>query len=277
MIVEDDPLLVEIYQKKLTDEGFELKIASDGKSAIETATSFQPSVMLLDIVLPDMDGFEILEAFSKDPNIQNIPIYVFSNLSSREDMDRATALGAKGFITKSNFTPTQLVNELKKILVAQGSPVPDAKPITAEAPATQLGREMTSMQPKNPNGSKVLIIEDEDVFIEMFSAKLAEDGFEVVAAKNGRWGLAEAEKGEFGCILLDMMMPAMNGFEAIQELRANDKTKSTPVIILSNSAMDSEVKKAMDLGANDYYIKTQITPGEVSAEVQRLISEAKKA
>ncbi len=67
------------------------------------------------------------------------------------------------------------------------------------------------------------------------------------------------------------MMPAMNGYEAIKELRENEATKNTPVIILSNSAMDSEVKKALDLGANAYYVKTQITPGEVVEKVKELI------
>ncbi|MFA6572024.1 MAG: response regulator [Bacteroidota bacterium] len=102
---------------------------------------------------------------------------------------------------------------------------------------------------------------DEDVFIEIFGDKLRQEGFDVVAAKNGAWGVKEALKGEFACILLDMMMPAMNGHEVIKELRADEKTKNTPVIILSNSALDSEVKQAIELGANEYYIKTQVTPG----------------
>jgi len=108
----------------------------------------------------------------------------------------------------------------------------------------------------------------------MFGAKLKQEGFDVVAAKNGRWGLKEAEKGGFSCILLDMMMPAMNGFEAIQELRANENTKNTPIIILSNSALDSEVKKAMELGANAYHIKTQVTPGEVAEEVKEFVKRS---
>jgi len=95
----------------------------------------------------------------------------------------------------------------------------------------------------------------------MFGDKLKQEGFEVVAAKNGRWGLKEAEAGGFSCILLDMMMPAMNGYEAIQELRSNENTKNIPIIILSNSALDSEVKKALELGADAYHIKTQVTPG----------------
>jgi CheY-like chemotaxis protein len=262
-IVEDDPMLIEIYEKKLTDAGFEVKVQASGKAVKDEMLAWKPDLVLLDVVLPDMDGFEILEVVKKEPDIKNIPIYVFSNLSAKEDIDRATGLGAAGFITKSSFTPSQLAEEIKKIMghpPAQSPPIPSPG-ISEAAPENQ----------KESNGHKILIVEDEDVFIQMFGDKLKQEGFEVVAAKNGRWGLKEAEKGGFSCILLDMMMPAMNGYEAIQELRGNENTKNIPIIILSNSALDSEVQKALDLGANAYHVKTQVTPGEVAEEVKELI------
>lgn len=269
MIVEDDPMLVEIYEKKLKDSGFEVKVVTTGTAAKDEIIAYQPELILLDIVLPDMDGFEILEAVKKEPEIKNIPIYIFSNLSAKEDIERAISLGAAGFLTKSSFTPSQLVEEVKKIL-NHPQPVLPAQPAPDQNDKAASGDNVSQ---KESNGHKVLIIEDEDIFIEIFGDKLKQEGFEVVAAKNGRWGLKEAEKGGFNCILLDMMMPAMNGYEAIQELRASENTKNTPIIILSNSALDSEVQKALDLGANAYHIKTQVTPGEVAEEVKELIKK----
>ncbi len=267
LIVEDDPMLVEIYDKKLSEAGFDARIVTTGAMALEESLAFGPEVILLDVVLPDMDGFEILEAMRKEEKLKNTPIYIFSNLSSKEDIEKATSLGATGFLTKSSFTPSQLSEQIKKILGKnpEKAPVPAAvEPAAAET------------EKKSPNGHRVLIIEDEDIFIDMFGDKLKQEGFEVVAAKNGAWGIKEAEKGSFSCILLDMMMPAMNGFEAIKELRANENTKKTPVIILSNSAMDAEVKQAIDLGADAYHVKTQVTPGEVADEVKELIARNKE-
>jgi CheY-like chemotaxis protein len=265
MIVEDDPMLVEIYEKKLTESGFETRIVSNGSAVKDEALAWQPDLILLDVVLPDMDGFEILEAVKKEESIKNIPVYVFSNLSAKEDIERATALGAAGFLTKSSYTPSQLANELRRVTGKM-----ETEPAGKISEDTALNI-VAPVESKDSTGHKILIIEDEDVFIEMFGDKLKQEGFEVVAAKNGKWGIKEAEKGGFSCILLDMMMPTMNGFEAIQELRSRDITKNIPIIILSNSALDSEVKKAMDLGADKYHIKTQITPGEVVEEVKELI------
>ncbi len=264
IIVEDDPMLGEIYQKKFSDAGFEVRLVTSGKAVQEETTQYQPDVILLDIVLPDMDGYEILENLAKDEATKNIPVYVFSNLSAKEDIERATKLGAKEFLTKSSFTPTQLVDEIKKLMGGQVSePENNGMQIVAN---NSNGNSQISNK-KELNGKKILIIEDEDVFIQMFGDKLTQEGFEVVSAKNGKWGIKEAEEGGFACVLLDMMMPAMNGYEAIKELRANENTKSTPVIILSNSALDSEVQKAMDLGASAYYVKTQVTPGEVVEKI----------
>jgi len=265
MIVEDDPMLIEIYEKKLQDAGFEVKIVTAGATAKDEIKNWKPELVLLDVVLPDMDGFEILEAVKRERDIKNVLIYVFSNLSSKEDMDRAKSLGAAGFLTKSSFTPSQLAEEVKKILGYETIQSPQSS-VSASSP------EAVPEAKKESNGHRVLIIEDEDIFIQMFGDKLKQEGFEVVPAKNGRWGLKEAEKGGFSCILLDMMMPAMNGYEAIQELRVNVNTKNIPIIILSNSALDSEVKKAMELGADAYHIKTQVTPGEVAEEVKELIA-----
>lgn len=260
-------MLGEIYEKKFSEAGFGVKLVTSGKAVQGETESFQPELVLLDIVLPDMDGYEILEKLARSDATRNIPIYIFSNLSAKDDIDRALSLGAKGFMTKSRFTPTQLIDEVKKILggqTAQSEPAEENTPLAGKA-------EKEIPNRKYPNGHKVLIIEDEDIFIEMFGDALKQDGFEVVSAKNGKWGLKEAEEGGFACILIDMMMPAMNGFEAIKNLRANDKTKDTPIIILSNSALDSEVKQALELGASEYYVKTQITPVEVAEKVKELV------
>lgn len=268
MIVEDDPMLIEIYEKKMKDTGFDVNIVSNGTMVKDEMMAWKPDVVILDMVLPDMDGFEILEAIKKEPEIKGIPVYVFSNLSAKEDIDRATSLGAAGFMTKSSFTPTQLAEEVKK-MVSQKELSPKAPALPDISAAQAMPAEKQKI-----NGKKVLIIEDEDIFIEMFGDRLKSEGFEVVAAKNGKWGLKEAEQGGFDCILMDMMMPAMNGFEAIQELRNNENTKNIPIIILSNSALDSEVKKALDLGASAHHIKTQITPGEVAEEVKELVKKS---
>jgi DNA-binding response OmpR family regulator len=116
LIVEDDQLLLEIYQKKFKDDGFEVEVADNGVDAIKKIQKFVPDITLLDLVMPEEDGFGVLEKIKKLPEGKDTNIIVFSNLSQDEDKERAKALGAAGFITKADFTPQEVVDRVRDIL-----------------------------------------------------------------------------------------------------------------------------------------------------------------
>ena len=106
LIVEDDPMLSEIYQKKFSQEGnFEVLTAISGSEAEKKIRREKPDLVLLDLVLPEKDGFEILKDLREDSSLDDIKIVIFSNLSQEEEQQKAKTLGANGFIAKSDFTP----------------------------------------------------------------------------------------------------------------------------------------------------------------------------
>ena len=118
---------------------------------------------------------------------------------------------------------------------------------------------------------KILIIEDEKIFIEMFGDRLKVAGFEVSSAENGAWGLKEALKGDFDIFIIDMMMPAMTGEEVIAELKLNDKTKNIPIIVLSASVDEEAQRRVEKMGVHSFFLKTRITPGDLAKKALDLI------
>ncbi|MDD3607249.1 MAG: response regulator [Candidatus Moranbacteria bacterium] len=115
LIVEDDPMLVEIYQKKFSqDNSFEVLISSSGLDAERKILNEKPDFVLLDLVLPERDGFEILEKIRKEKDLDKTKIIIFSNLSQPEERNRAEELGADGFIVKSENTPQQIIDKVKE-------------------------------------------------------------------------------------------------------------------------------------------------------------------
>ncbi len=116
LIVEDDPMLVEIYSKKFTSEGFDTDTACSGAEAEEKVKDESFDLVLLDLVLPEADGFEVLKKIKEDPAINSLKVVVFSNLSQEEDKERASVLGADGFLTKSDYTPGEIVEHIKGLL-----------------------------------------------------------------------------------------------------------------------------------------------------------------
>ncbi|MBA4319019.1 MAG: hypothetical protein C0412_11530 [Flavobacterium sp.] len=118
---------------------------------------------------------------------------------------------------------------------------------------------------------KILLIEDEEIFIEMFGEKLKQEGFEVTVARNGAWGVKETTLENFDLFILDMVMPAMSGEEMINKIKLEDKTKNIPIIALSNSVDSETQKRVEDLGVQAFFVKTHLTPSELVAEVRKLV------
>jgi DNA-binding response OmpR family regulator len=260
IIVEDDPMISEIYQKKFTDAGFQVETAESGEQVLAMAKKGKVDVILSDLMMPKINGFDVVKALRGGGYDEHIKIIIFSNLSQKEDREKAFKLGADGFITKSEFTPSALVEEVKRLLSQFG-----------EEDKNKAIQNGNSEILKKNGGKNILLIEDEDVFIDMFGEKLRQDGYEVETADNGAWGLKEAMAKNFDLIIVDMMMPAMTGDEIIEKLKMEDQTKNIPIIVLSASVDDEVKRKVLEMGANAFFVKTQIIPSQLSREVEELL------
>lgn len=117
-------------------------------------------------------------------------------------------------------------------------------------------------------GKKILLVEDEEMLANMYQVKFQNDGFQLIKASNGEEGLTLAEKEKPDMILLDVIMPKMDGFTVLKRLKENDSTKNIPVLLLTNLGQDEDVKKGNELGAIGYLVKANITPSEVVAKVK---------
>lgn len=118
LLVEDDPFIAEIYEKKLADAGFEVVNAKTGKEVLKRVAESAYDLVLLDMVLPELSGMEVLQELrGKLEYDQNLKVVVFSNLSSPEEQAAAIKAGATGFISKTSFSPSQVVDEIKRYLV----------------------------------------------------------------------------------------------------------------------------------------------------------------
>jgi two-component system chemotaxis response regulator CheY len=115
LIVEDDIFFQKFYKTQLETQGFQVEVAVNGNEGLEKIKSFQPDVILLDIIMPIKDGFEVLETLAQEGTIKNLSILVFSTLGQDKDVQRAMELGAKGYINKSFFDFNALVSKIKEI------------------------------------------------------------------------------------------------------------------------------------------------------------------
>ena len=116
VIIEDDKFLRDLIVRKLTTEGFLVREAENGEEGLAMLRKELPQLLLLDILLPGMSGYEVLEAIKKDEHLQGVPVVILSNLGQKEEIERARDLGAKDFLIKAKFTPGEIVTRIKELL-----------------------------------------------------------------------------------------------------------------------------------------------------------------
>lgn len=116
LVVEDDKFLRELITQKLIKENYEVSEAIDGEQGIKKIKEEKPDLILLDLILPGIDGFEVLARMKKDSELSSIPVIIFSNLGQKEDVERGLKLGASDYLIKAHFTPGEIIEKIKKTL-----------------------------------------------------------------------------------------------------------------------------------------------------------------
>lgn len=114
LLVEDEEIINELLQKKLTQEGYEVTVARDGEEGLRLMREIKPDLVLLDIIMPKMDGFQVMEEMQKDEELKKIPVIIISNSGQPVELDRAKELGAKDWLIKTEFDPKEVIEKVIK-------------------------------------------------------------------------------------------------------------------------------------------------------------------
>ncbi len=116
LLVEDDTFLANIYKTKFDMEGFKVSVSENGEEGLADAKKKKPDIILLDILLPKMDGFTVLEKLKEDSGVKDIPVILLTNLGQKDDVSKGLEMGAVDYLIKAHFKPSEVVDKVKKIL-----------------------------------------------------------------------------------------------------------------------------------------------------------------
>lgn len=254
LIIEDEKVLLKVIAKKLEVENYQVQTAMDGQEGLEKIKENAPDLILLDILMPRVDGFEVLENLNKNSELAKIPVIIISNSGQPVEIERAMSLGVKDYLIKAEFDPEEVVAKVKNVLGKT--------------------KEKNSGNGKGPEGSKnILIIEDDQLLRSLCGKKFLMEGFNVDMAIDSQQGLDKIIKNKPDMVLLDLVLPGMSGFEILKTVKSNPDKKiaDTPIIILSNLGQESDIQKGKDLGAADYLIKATTTTDEIVDKVKSIL------
>ena len=257
LLVDDDATLSEVIQKRITDAGYECSWEQDGAKGLAKLRTTKPDLLILDLMMPNMNGYEVLEEMNIDPALSPIPVLVISNSGEPVQIQKILDLNARDFIIRAHFSPEEVIEKITKIIGT-----PEITPAASE------------VIKKPINKTTILIIEDDITLSQIASERLRHEGYQVYTVFDGPDGLTVAGNMHPDLILLDIIMPVMNGFEVLKRLKEDPKLKSIPVIIFSNLAQEKDKIRSRELGAIDYLVKANFTPALLVERIARILNNA---
>lgn len=270
LIIEDETVLSSVLSKKLLNEGYEVVLAGNGEEGLKKMKEEKPDLVLLDIVMPKMDGFEVMKKANKDARLKSIPIIIISNSGQAVEIDKAIKLGAKDYLVKAIFDPQEVINKVEKYLGIIKNKENEKEKESSLGSSEEKKSRGTSA---DKNGNKILIIEDDKFLRDLIVRKLKSEGFDILEAIDGNEGLKKIQEEKINLVLLDLILPGIDGFEVLKKMKENSLATKIPVIILSNLGQRDDVERGLKLGAQDYLIKAHFTPQEIVDKIKGLLKK----
>jgi CheY-like chemotaxis protein/signal transduction histidine kinase/predicted Rdx family selenoprotein len=247
LVIEDNEIEQKSIVELLGHDDIEIDTAATGAEALEKMLDRPFDCCVLDLRLPDMSGFELLDRIQIDPTLRELPIVVFTGKDLSFDEERRLRSVAKSVLVKDVQSPERLFDETALFLHRVVSNLPDSK-------QKMLDRLHSSNEMLR--GRKVLVVDDDARNIFALTSMLENHEMDVVSATNGRQAIEMIEKeSDIGVVLMDIMMPEMDGYQTMQEIRKDPKFRTLPILALTAKAMKGDREKCLAAGASDYVAK----------------------
>jgi CheY-like chemotaxis protein len=257
LVVEDEPAQQVSIEALLGHDDIDVKVASTGAQALELVNSEPFDCAVLDLRLPDMSGFELLERLSEIKGGTELPVVVFTGKDLSPDEDARLHMLARSVIVKDVESPERLLDETALFLHRVVADLPEDKRKLLD----RLHRSDEALV-----GRKVLIVDDDIRNIFALSSVLERRGMTVLTAGTGREAIATVEStSDLAIVLMDIMMPEMDGYETMQVIRQNPQFRRLPIIALTAKAMKGDREKCLEAGASEYLAKPVNTEQLLSA------------
>ena len=237
LIIDDEQNARDLLERGLAKEGFTVITAKGGEEGVRMVQERQPDVITLDVLMPGMDGWAVLKALKAEDSTRDIPVIMISMV---DDKDMGYALGATDFLSKP-FDREKLSALLKRYAV-------------------------------HARTSSVLVVEDDPAMREMARRTMEQEHWKVFEAENGKVGLDQLARHEVDLILLDLMMPEMDGFEFVTELRKNEKWRVVPVVVVTAKDLTPDDRIRLDGHVKKVFQKGTFSREDLAREIRQVVA-----
>jgi CheY-like chemotaxis protein len=257
LVVEDDPGEQLSIRELLGYDDIDVAVAATGSEALTAVSEERFDCVVLDLRLPDMSGFDILERFRDTPSLSHLPVVVFTGKDLTPEEDARLRMLARSVVVKGVESPERLLDETALFL---------HRVVTDLPPEKQRMLDRLHHSDEALVGKKVLVVDDDVRNIFALSSVLERRGMTVLTAGTGREAISTLESTpDVAIVLMDIMMPEMDGYETMLVIRQNPSFRRLPIVALTAKAMKGDREKCLEAGASEYLAKPVNTEQLLSA------------
>ena len=257
LVVEDNPAEQLGISELLGHDDVEIETAGTGRGALDMLRRKPADCVVLDLRLPDMTGFEVLEELAADEQLSDVPVVVFTGRELSPEEDARLHTMARSIVVKGVESPERLLDETALFL---------HRVVTDLPPEKQRMLERLNSSDEDLLGRTVLLVDDDARNIFALSSVLERRGMRVLTATTGNEAIKHIESNpDIAIVLMDIMMPEMDGYQTMEQIRKNPKFRRLPIVALTAKAMKGDREKCLDAGASDYLAKPVNTEQLLSA------------
>lgn len=268
LVVDDILPNVKLLEAKLHGEYYDVVTASSGEEALKKIIEHSPDLVLLDVMMPGMDGFEVCRRIKANPQVAHIPVVMVTALTDAEDRVRGLESGADDFLSK----PVNDIALMARVrsLVRLKMTIDEWR--ARETTASQLGvsDDNSTVMTQPVDGARVLVIEDMAFEVNKIRETLQRDSDMVTQAENGMIALQHINQNDFDLIIVSLNLKNEDGLRFCSHLRSNEKTRNTPIIMLGNEEDLPKIAHGLEIGAHDYIMRP-VDRNELLARVRTQI------
>ncbi len=269
LVVDDIDFNVKLLDTKLKQEYYTVFSAYNGKEAITKAKEMQPDIILMDIMMPEMDGFEATKIIKADPDLGHIPIIMVTALNAQEDKVKGLECGADDFLTKP-INDVALFARLKS-LVRMKTMLDELR--LRDKTSLELGVSTDGQKKRNSlEGAKVLLIEDDIIQVEKIKNRLANNKIEVDIADKLEKIVNCLNQKDYSLIIVSTLLLSTDGLRLCSELRSHDKARNVPILMIVDENDERTLHKGLEMGVNDYLI----SPVDMNELMARCTTQIKR-
>lgn len=268
LVVDDMLPNIKLLEAKLTKEYYEVITAQDGFDAIEKARKNSPDLILLDVMMPGMDGFETCRKLRADPELSHIPVVMLTALSEKESRIHGLEVGADDFLTKpindsALFARVRSLIRLKVMI--------DELRLRGQT-GVELGIDPSALNVGSIQDSRIMLVDDDSIQARQVIEKLSTVNKKIKHIDKPEMALEEAQKGQYDLVIISTQLLDADGLRICSQFRSNEQTRSISIIILIDEDDPASLVKGLEMGVNDYIV----TPVDVNELVARVKTQIRR-